>query len=211
MMIEENNETEMMEHVRSLDWSVDSVSDAISKDIVSKVVAMGKHTLNHNANFIAWYFSKKSTILDEKSKQMIFANLTQAMLEDPYCFMRIMLYIANIRSTDREEIFYKIIVHYLGTMFPEIMLANIELLTKLGKKDDVLYFLQCPNITARVMTWIKHKAKMDTDFAKLMEGTLIGNPIKRVARYRPKLSKNNKWDVFIYKILDDAAFNGITL
>jgi len=168
--------------------------------------------ISDNLIFLNWYFKEQNIdILHDNEKQRIFSFLTYSMLEDPYCFLRIMLYIANTRKTDKQEILYKIIIHFLGTMFPEIVMANLELFIKLGKKDDVLYFLQCPGITERVITWIKHKAKEDMDFKILLDGKMIGTKIKRVIRYKPKLTKDSKWDIFLFKILDDTTFNGITV
>lgn len=167
--------------------------------------------IRSNLIFLDWYFNNTANILVDDEKQKIFATLTHSVLEDHHCFMRIVLYIANTRSTDRQEIFYKTIIHFISTMFPEIIMANLELFVKLGKKDDVLYFVQCPGISQRVSTWIKHKAKEDTDFCMLLDGTLIGTHINRIIRYKPKFGKTKKWDIFVYKILDDPSFNGITL
>lgn len=170
-----------------------------------------KHVISDNLVFLEWYFKGQKNVLDDNEKQRIFSFMTYSSIEDPYCFLRIMLYIANTRHTDEQEIFYKIVIHFLGTMYPEIVMANLELFIKLGKKDDVLYFLQCPGITARVSTWIKHKAKEDPDFNMLLDGKLIGKKINRVVRYKPKLTKNSTWDVFLYKILDEPVFNGIII
>lgn len=168
-----------------------------------------RHFISDNLIFLEWYFNGDINLLNDSEKQRIFSFLTYSILEDPHCFLRIMLYIANTRKTDKEEIFYKIVIHFLGTMFPELVLANMELFIKLGKKDDVLYFLQCPGITERVITWIKHKAKKDSDFNILLDGKIIGKKINRVIRYKPKLKKDCKWDIFLFKILDDPTFNGL--
>lgn len=167
--------------------------------------------ISDNIVFLEWYFRANKDITSDEEKQRVFSFLTTSMLEDPYCFMRIMLYIANTRRTDEQEIAYKVVTHFLGTMFPELIMANLELFTRLGKKDDVLYFLQVPAISQRVATWIKHKAKEDQDFALLLDGKMIGKPIKRVAYYKPKFKKDNKMSVLLEKILDDPAFNGITI
>lgn len=169
------------------------------------------HYIKANIMLLDWYFRGNFNILDDKEKQRIFSFMTYAMIEDPYCFMRIILYIANIRKTDKQEIFYKIIIHFLSTMFPEIVMANLELFITLGKKDDILYFIQSPGISARIITWINHKAKEDPDFNILLSGKMINKPIKRVIRYIPKLRKDNKWTIFLYKILDEPLLNGITI
>ena len=135
-----------------------------------------------------------------------------SILEEPYIFMRILLYVSNTRRSNEEELAYKILIHFLGTMFPEMAIANLDLFVSLGKKDDILYFMQCSNITQRVITYINHKAKTDEDFKTLLDGKVIGLPINRLVRYKPKLGrKHHRWDIFLMKILDDPTFNGITI
>lgn len=192
---------------------IENMSQTISDEIVEKLKTMEteKHTISDNLVFLEWYFKGNMDLLNDNEKQRIFSFMTYATLEDPYCFLRIMLYIANTRRSDREEIFYKVVIHFLGTMYPEVVMANLDLFINLGKKDDVLYFLQCQGITERVITWIKHKAKEDPDFQVLLDGKMIGRKIERKVYYRPKLTKYHTWDKFLYKILDDATFNGITL
>lgn len=191
------------QNIQEFDEIIDALEDDNKHD--------NKHVINANLLFIDWYFRGEGNILDEREKQRIFNFMTYAMIEDPHCFMRIVLYIANTRVTDKQEIFYKIIIHFMGTMFPEIIMNNIELLTKLGKKDDVLYFVQCPGISARVITWIKHISKQDPDFNTLLNGKMIGSKIERVIRYRPKFGKDYKWNVFLFKILDEPKLNGILI
>lgn len=170
-----------------------------------------KKPIFYNVELLKWYFSKGKHILTDLEKQKIFSIFSYSMLEDPYIFMRVILYIANTRRSNEEEIAYKILVHFLGTMFPEICMANLDLFMKLGKKDDILYFMQCNNITQRVVTYINHKAKQDDDFKILLNGEVIGMPVDRQVRYRPKMKKGHRWDVFLIKILDDVTFNGITI
>jgi len=170
-----------------------------------------KHVISDNLVFLEWYFKGDNVMFNDTEKQRIFSFMTYSTLEDMHCFLRIMLYIANTRMTDRQEIFYKIVIHFLGTMYPEIIMANLELFVNLGKKDDVLYFLQCQGITERVVTWIKHKSKEDPDFSVLLDGKMIGGKINRTVYYKPKLKRKSKWDVFLFKILDDPTFNGITI
>jgi hypothetical protein len=202
-----------MTDTNKVNLNVEHIVQSVDADILQKIQMEDKerHTISDNIIFLEWYFKGDMNLLNDNEKQRIFSFMTYATLEDPYCFLRIMLYIANTRRTDRQEIFYKIVIHFLGTMYPEVVMANLELFIKLGKKDDVLYFLQCQGITERVITWIKHKAKEDKDFQTLLDGKMIGLKIDRKVYYKPKLTKYHTWDKFLYKILDDATFNGITL
>lgn len=164
----------------------------------------------YNILLLNVFFKNKSTNLSENDKEYIFGICSKAILEDPKIFMRILLYFANIRKGVIQEFFYKTLLIFLGTTFPEILMANIELIIKLGKKDDVLYIMQCPNLTEKIITYVKHKAKSDDeDFKTLLSGNTSKSKIKRIVRYLPKFKKENKWDIFLYKILDDANFNGI--
>jgi hypothetical protein len=171
-----------------------------------------KKSIYYNVELLKWYFTRGKAITSEEEKQKAFSILSYSVLEDPYIFMRIMLYVANARRSDEEELSFKLLVIFIGTMFPEMAMANLDLFMKLGKKDDILYFIQCPNIAPRVIKYIKHKAKMDEEFNILLNGEVIGIPIDRQVRYKPKMKlKNHRWDIFLFKILDDALFNGITL
>lgn len=170
-----------------------------------------KKAIFYNVELLKWYFQRGKHVLQDEEKQKIFSILSYSVLEEPYIFMRIILYIANARRSNEEEISYKILVHFLGTMFPEMCMANLDMFMSLGKKDDILYFMQCSNITQRIITYINHKAKTDDEFKTLLEGSVIGMPIDRQVRYKPKLKRGHKWDVFLMKILDDPLFNGITL
>lgn len=165
----------------------------------------------YNIELLKWYFETHKDINGDDDKQRIFSIFSYSMIEEPYIFMRILLYIANTRHTDEQEIAFKTLVIFLGTMFPELCMANLDLFMKLGKKDDILFFMQCPNISARVIKYVKHKVKEDADFQILLDGTIIDKPIKRIVRYKPKMKKGHSWSVFLNKILDDPAFNGITI
>lgn len=178
---------------------------------ITEVTQVEKKPIFYNVELMKWYFQQGKRILEDSEKQKIFSILSFSVLEEPYVFMRVMLYIANTRRSNEEEISYKILIHFLGTMFPEMCMANLDMFVSLGKKDDILYFMQCSNITQRIITYVNHKSKEDNEFKKLLEGTVIGTPIKRQVRYKPKLKRGHKWDVFLMKILDDPSFNGITL
>jgi hypothetical protein len=190
---------------------MENTTEIIDAEILDTVIKMGTKSLDCNVILLEWYFRSSKLILNDEEKQKVFSFMTYASIEDPYCFMRILLYIANTRHTDDQEISYKIIIHFLGTMFPEFAMANLDLFITHGKKDDVLYFMQCPNIAERVISFIKHKSHTDDDFKILLDGNLINRKINRHVYYKPKFGKNKKWDVFLFKILDDPAFNGITL
>jgi hypothetical protein len=197
-----------------IDKTEGTTDESNSHEILEQLMTKendGKRSLAFNVKVLDWYFNTREFILNDSEKDKIFSLMTYASIEDPYCFMRVLLYIANTRRTDREEIAYKIMVHFLATMFPEFVMANLDLFTGLGRKDDVLYFMQCSSISERVASWIKHMSKTDDDFKMLMEGSVIGKNIERKIRYRPKFGKNRKWDVFLFKILDDPTLNGITL
>ncbi len=170
-----------------------------------------QHVITYNVDLLVWYFTKNKNITSDIEKQKVFGILSYALLEDPHCFMRIVLYIANTRKTDEEELSYKILIHLLGSVTPEIILANLELFLKFGKKDDILYFIQIPSITERIIKYVKHIVKTDSDYEKLQMGTLINAPINRVVSYKPKMKLDNTWTLFLNQILDDPIFNGIII
>lgn len=169
-----------------------------------------KKGIYYNVLFFKWYFSpREKHLLNDSEKEMIFNLMSCAALEDIYIFTRFVLYIANTRKSDVQEILYKIICHFLGTMWPDFVIANLYHFIRLGKKDDILYFLQIPGMSAKVATWIKHEARSDDDFKILLEGTVIGKPPKRVIRYKPKLKSKDTWSPFLFKLIDDPIYNGI--
>ena len=171
-----------------------------------------KKIITHNIDLLKWYFLNEMCTDIKEEQRKAFNIMALAISEDPAIFMRIMLYIANTRKTVEQELSYKIMIHFICSMNPDWTMANIQLLINLGKKDDVLYFLQSPILTKRVLTWTNHKAKEDIEFKTMIEtGQLINTPIKRIIKYKPKLGKNYKWSIFLFKILDDPNFNGITL
>lgn len=167
--------------------------------------------IKHNIYFLHWFFLRNRIkhVYDDDEKQFIFATLTNAMYEDSHCFMRIVLYIANIRKTDIQEIGYKAILHFIATTNSELIFNNIDLIIKFGKKDDVLYLLQSPNIAEWAKKYIQHLAQTDDDYKQLLNGQLINKPIERKVRYKPKLRKKDKLSILLEKILQDPIFNGI--
>lgn len=179
----------------------------INKDEINE----HKHTIAYNVDLMKWYFTKNKNIISDDEKDKVFHLMSYAFLEDHYCFMRLMLYIANTRKTDEQEISYKIMIHFLSILFPDITLANIDMFLTLGKKDDVLYFLQCANISANVLRYINHKAKTDSDFKILLNGKMIKKKIERKIKYKPDFKSNTTWNDFMFNLLDDPIFNGVTL
>jgi hypothetical protein len=170
-----------------------------------------QHVIKYNVNLLQWYFKKNKKVLEEKEKEYIFSLMSYSFLEDHYCFMRILLYIANTRKTDEQEITYKIIIHFLCIMFPDIVMANIDMFLNLGKKDDVIYFLQCSNMSAMILKYVNHKAKQDDDFKILLTGELIKKNQSVFIKYKPKFKSKLVWTVFLNQLLDDPILNGITL
>lgn len=164
-------------------------------------------TITFNIELLKWYFSKNKKITDETEMNKLFTLMSYSLLEDTKIFMRILLYIANRRRTDEQEIAYKILVHFMGVMSAELVFANLDLIIDFGKKNDILYFLQCQNITSKTITYIKHKAKIDNDFKSLLEGKLLNDVRVQKVFYKPE----NNWNEFLIKILDDPIYNGITV
>lgn len=167
-----------------------------------------KRIITENVELLKWYFSKDKNILDDEGKNKIFALLSLSIYEDPFVFLRIFKYITNTRKTDEQEIIYKILIHFMGILIPDIIMANIDEFIQLGKKDDVLYYLQCSPITKRISRWIDHKAKQDSDFKSLYAGELIKSPINRVTKYK---LKDNNYTELLENILDDSNFNNIQI
>ena len=165
----------------------------------------------YNTLLFKWYFQpRQGHKLDDQEKQLIFDLMSCAALEDIYIFTRFVLYIGNTRKGDVQEILYKIICHFLGTMWPDFVIANLHHFTRLGKKDDVLYFLQIPGMTAKVATWIKHEARADSDFQILLDGSPINGKVDRQIYYKPKLKSKSPWEPFLFKLIEDPIYNGIT-
>lgn len=169
-------------------------------------------TYHYNMNFLAWYFTK-----DLKDKEYAFQILTMASMEEPYCFMRILLYIANTRISDEK---YHTILHFMCVMYPEWIMSNLDLITSIGDKSDVIYVINSKILTERATTWIKHKSKTDDYYKEMLSKVLndktdtkyiVNKTRKMVVLYKPKFGKKYKWSVFLEKILSDSTFNGITI
>jgi len=167
-----------------------------------------KIIITQNIELLKWYFDKNKNILKDIEKEKIFNLLSACIYEDPLVFFRIFLFIANTRKTDEQEIVFKTIVHFVGILVPEVVMANIEKFIQFGSKTDVLYYIKVPALTKRIVTWVNHKSKTDKDFKTLYNGTLIDTKITKQISYN--LEKNN-YVLLLEKILDDSLFNGIQL
>jgi len=168
-----------------------------------------KKTIKFNTSVLNWYLNedKVKQIHDDKYREKIYSLFTNAAYEDPLVFMRIVLYIANTRTKDDEIIGYKSLLHFLGILLPQFVLNNIDLILKLGNKNDVLYFLSIPNIQKRIIKFIEYKSKYDSDYKDLLNGNVIKTKINRVIKY----NKENNVVTLLQNILDDPNFNGINV
>jgi hypothetical protein len=163
--------------------------------------------IRHNIHFLEWFYNMHTNVLTDEGKKEAFDVMAKASIEDPACFMRIVLYFANTRKGAKQELTYRVILHFLSIMYPDWIMINIEQLIRMGAVTDVYYLI--PNMSSRVMTWVKHKARTDEVFAQLMRGELTKSKIDRSVRYLPKFGKNYRWSTLLTKILDDPTFNGI--
>lgn len=169
--------------------------------------------IKHNVYLLNYMFTKDLLKLEynEKEKDFIFSLITQAIFEDPFCYMRILLYFANIRKGTKQELFYKYLLHTTSIIVPDYLINNLELLTTLGKKQDVLYLMNNDYVRNKTIQYITHKSKYDQDFKELLNGNMIDVKSNIIIRYKPKTNKNNKMSILLNKILDDVNFNGITV
>lgn len=170
-----------------------------------------KKIIFYNRKVLDWYFkeNKVKQVYNENEKERIFAIFSNAAYEDPFVFMRIVLYIANTRTKDSQEIAYKTILHFLAILLPQFILNNLDLILEFGYKNDVLFLLQAPNLQQRVIKYIESKAKTDDDFKILLDGKLINKNRHRKIFYKPKLNYKNGIVKLLEKILDDPNMNGI--
>lgn len=167
--------------------------------------------IKHNIYLLNYMYRKNTLKLEynNSEKEKIFSLITNSIFEDPYCFMRILLYYANTRKTTYQELFYKYLIHVTATVAPLYILSNLDLICELGRKEDCLYFLTNPNTRERTIKWIDHKAKLDKDFETLKSGNMIHTKSNIITRYKPKTGKNHKMSEFLEKVLADPNFNGI--
>lgn len=163
-----------------------------------------KKQIIYNLLFLELY-KDKSKIEEyiKNENDVLFNILSMAYMEDIFIFFRILLYIANNRKNDVDEVFYKIIIQFIASMNSDVIMANIDIFLKNGKYADVLYYLQCPSLTKKINTYIKSKSNNNKIFKKLLKGKIPKEKIKRI-----KFKKTNTKDLLI-EILDCVNFNGI--
>lgn len=163
-------------------------------------------TIIYNTTLLKWYLEEDLVkhIHDEQYKEKLFTLFTEASYEDPFIFMRIVLYIANTRTKDDQEIAYKTLIHFMCILLPQFILNNIDMLVKFGNKNDILYLLSAPNLQKKVVKYIEYKSKYDKDYKSLLDGKLIKTEIDRFIKYDDCTITE-----LLEKILDDSAFNGI--
>jgi len=167
-----------------------------------------KVVITYNVDLLKWYFNKDKNILKDLEKEKLFNILAACIYEDPLVFFRIFLFIANTRKTDDEEIIFKILVHFIGVLTPDVVMANLEKFIQFGKKSDVLYFIKVPALTKRIVTWVNHKSKEDKYYKDLYAGNLKKSEINTITNY--SLIDNN-FVLLLENILDDSNFNGIQI
>lgn len=165
-----------------------------------------KRTIKWNVELWKWYFNTNDSIVLDKEKEQAFNIMGLASSEDIRLFTRFLLYTANTRNF-KKDIKYKTLCYFTGLMFPDFAIANLDLILRLGKKSDILYFM--PAIPEKIMTYVNHKAKEDNDFILLQNEQINGFVINRVVRYKPINSKHYKWQYFFEKLASDINFNGI--
>lgn len=170
-----------------------------------------KKTITENIEFLKWYLDKTDDNYeiskDEDENEKLFFFLSTCVYEDPFVFFRIVLYIANTRNTPSQELIYRQILHFLSTLTPQYILANLDLLIEFGYKNDILFLLSSSNIQKRVIKYINHVAKNDNDFKLLLDGKLIDKERKKLISYNI-LEDPIK---LLETILDDNTFNGISM
>lgn len=167
-----------------------------------------------NVQLWKWYFFHNNMgLATEQERDQAFNIMTMAAGEDIRLFARFLMYSANTRNKDR-ELEYKTMCHFLGLMHPDFAIANIELFVSMGKKSDALFFM--PSMPEKISRWINYKAKYDDEYNKMVtaEPETVGEvlasfKIDRRVRYRPKATKNYKWEYFFLKLAGDPIFNGI--
>lgn len=167
-----------------------------------------KIIITENIELLKWYFEKNKPVLNDEEKEKLFNLLALCIYEDPQIFFRIFCFITNTRNTDEQEICYKIMVHFIGILAPEIVMANLNKFINLGSKTDVLYYIKVSSLTKKIVTWVNHMSKSDNDFKTLYDGTLIDNKINKQIFYS---LENENYIQLLEKILDDPLFNGIQL
>lgn len=159
-----------------------------------------------NVELWKWYFNESHPLINDEDKSKTYDILTLASSEDIKLFTRFVMYVANTRNKYK-EIEYKTLCYFLSLLYPDFTIANIDILLKLGKKSDVLYYM--PSMPERMMSWIKHKSLEDKDFEILISGEYKHFKIDRKVRYKPLKTKDYKWSFFFEKLASDPIYNGL--
>lgn len=167
---------------------------------------MEQKKLVWNVELWKWYFNDQHTLITDEDKSKTYDILTMASSEDIKLFTRFVMYVSNTRNKNK-EIEYKTLCYFLSLLFPDFTIANLDIILKLGKKSDILYYM--PTMPERLMTWIKHKANEDKDFEILMTGEYKQFKIDRKIRYKPLKTKDYKWSYFFEKLASDSIYNGL--
>lgn len=184
-----------------------------------------KKTITDNLELLKWYLNKdenRSQFDPENEKEELFYFLSICLYEDPFVFFRILLYVANTRTSTSEEIIYKQMLHFLSVLAPQYLLANMDLLIKFGYKNDILILLTASNIRNRVIKFITHLSKTDDDFKTLLNGKLIEKNRNTIIKYKEKsplqidkyinnIDDNSEIIELLENILDDPNLNGISM
>ena len=171
----------------------------------------GKKIIIHNLEFLKWYLEIKPEDFEleykseEKSKELFYL-FTNCVYEDPFIFLRLILYIANTRTELYQEFIYKTVLHFIGVLVPQYLLSNLDMIIEFGYKNDVLYLLSTPNIQNRIIKYVEHKSKEDKDFKILLNGTMLDKIRNIVCKYKTK-----EPITLLENILDDPLFNGISV
>lgn len=163
-------------------------------------------TITENIEVLKWFYSEEKE-LTEDEKSSIFVTLSLAYAEDAHAFLRVFKYMTNKRKGSLQEQRYRVIIHFLSVMIPNIVMANLEDFIQLGYKNDVIYYAMTPSLTKHILKYVNHKARMDKDFKSLIDtGKMmnVSNP--------PSIDFDlidNDYVKLMENILDEPAFNNI--
>jgi len=159
-----------------------------------------KHTITYNLELLKWYLDD-----EQINTEHTFANLSLAYAEDQLCFIRIFMYVSNTRTTERDEMVYKILIHFLCVIASDLVMLNIDLFLKVSNnKEDIIFYLQCPVISERILKYINHLAKVDDDFKNIKDFNLSNKKEKSDIEYTYETTSD-----LLICILDEPKFNGI--
>jgi len=166
---------------------------------------MENKIITENLELLKWFYNEEKIITDDEEKNNIFILLSLCYSEDPHVFLRIFKYIINKRNNPIQEEKYRIIIHFLCIMIPNILIANMDDFIDLGFKNDVIYYAKCESFTKHILKYVNYKAKTDKDFKQLItDGKLLSNNKKINIEFN---LENNNYIELLEKILDEPIFN----